>query len=123
MGWTVHVCVKQQPLGWAWAAWGSRCAAAAGGREGEPREPRAPATPVRGCHPAAANHAPHLAASQGALYASRSSADAASTLVYRPYEPWAPNSDWSLALPSERPALPAAGCLPALLAGSLLPNP
>lgn len=38
---------------------------------------------------------------QGALYASRSNADSASTVVYRPYESWAPNSDWSLTLPSE----------------------
>lgn len=38
---------------------------------------------------------------QGALYASRSNADSASTVVYRPYESWAPNSDWSLTLPSK----------------------
>lgn len=44
---------------------------------------------------------PHPVLPQGALYASRSSAESQSTVVYRPYESWAPNSDWSLALPSE----------------------
>lgn len=38
---------------------------------------------------------------QGALYASRSSPESQSTVVYRPFESWAPNSDWSLTLPSE----------------------
>ncbi|KAI7839202.1 hypothetical protein COHA_007091 [Chlorella ohadii] len=45
---------------------------------------------------------------KGALYASRSNADSASTVVYRPYESWAPNSDWSLALPKGEEAECAA---------------
>ena len=42
-----------------------------------------------------------LSALQGALYASRSNSESQSTVVYRPYESWAPNSDWALTLPSE----------------------
>jgi chromosome transmission fidelity protein 4 len=45
---------------------------------------------------------------KGALYASRSNADSASTVVYRPYESWAPNSDWSLTLPKGEEAECAA---------------
>jgi chromosome transmission fidelity protein 4 len=36
---------------------------------------------------------------RGAFYASPASSDAPSTLVYRPFDAWAPNSDWSLGLP------------------------
>ena len=42
---------------------------------------------------------PTLRCTQGALYASRSSKDAPSTVLYQPYESWAPHSDWSLGLP------------------------
>lgn len=35
---------------------------------------------------------------RGALYASPASTDAPSTLVYRPFDAWAPNSEWSLGL-------------------------
>lgn len=48
----------------------------------------------------ASSHPPPLLP-QGALYASRSNSESQSTVVYRPYESWAPNSDWSLTLPSE----------------------
>ena len=34
----------------------------------------------------------------GALYASPASSDAPSTIVYRPFDAWAPNSEWSLGL-------------------------
>jgi len=37
---------------------------------------------------------------RGAFYASHSSIDAPSTLVYRPFESWAPNADWSMGLPA-----------------------
>ena len=46
--------------------------------------------------------APHLCARQGALYASRSTSESQSTVVYRPFESWAQNSDWTLTLPSEQ---------------------
>lgn len=46
---------------------------------------------------------------QGALYASRSNRDSPSTVLYQPYESWAPNSDWSLGLPAGPPA--ACACL------------
>lgn len=47
---------------------------------------------------------------QGALYASNASADSPAMLVYRPFESWAPHSDWSLPLPeAERPMCLAAG--------------
>ena len=47
---------------------------------------------------------------QGALYGSRSSADAPSTLVWRPFDAWAANSDWSLGLPAgEEACCVAAG--------------
>jgi chromosome transmission fidelity protein 4 len=36
---------------------------------------------------------------RGAFYASPASSDAPSTLVYRPFDAWAPNSEWSLGLP------------------------
>ncbi|KAL4439932.1 hypothetical protein ABPG75_002933 [Micractinium tetrahymenae] len=45
---------------------------------------------------------------KGALYASRSNCDSASTIVYRPYECWAPHSDWTLALPKGEEAECAA---------------
>eukprot|EP00887_Chlorella_sp_A99_P000454 scaffold17.g454.t1 len=50
--------------------------------------------------PARATPAP-----QGALYASPSSKEAPSTLVYRPFESWAANSDWSLGLPAGEEAV------------------
>ena len=37
---------------------------------------------------------------EGALYASPSTAEAPSTVVYRPFESWAPNSEWSFGLPA-----------------------
>ena len=36
---------------------------------------------------------------QGPLYASKANADAPSMVVFRPLESWAPNGEWSLALP------------------------
>ncbi len=52
----------------------------------------------------------HVRPEQGALYASRSSADAPSTLVWRPFDSWAANSDWSLGLPAgEEACCVAAG--------------
>lgn len=36
---------------------------------------------------------------EGAIYASPASADVRSTVVYRPFEAWAPNSDWTVSLP------------------------
>ncbi|KAK9832382.1 hypothetical protein WJX74_008412 [Apatococcus lobatus] len=54
----------------------------------------------------------HLASmsEKGALYASNASPDSPAMLVYRPFEAWAPNSDWSLPLPeTERPMCLAAG--------------
>ena len=51
-----------------------------------------------------------LEAMQGALYASNASPDSPAMLVYRPFEAWAPNSNWSLPLPdTERPMCLAAG--------------
>ncbi len=47
---------------------------------------------------------------QGALYASKASPDSPAMLVYRPFEAWAPNSDWSLPLAEgEVPLALAAG--------------
>lgn len=40
--------------------------------------------------------APHP---QGALYASPATDDAPSTILYRPFAPWASNSDWMMQLP------------------------
>lgn len=37
---------------------------------------------------------------QGALYASKSNRDSPSTVLYQPYESWAPQSDWSVGLPA-----------------------
>ena len=46
----------------------------------------------------------------GALYASPASSDAPSTVVYRPFDQWAPNSDWSFGLPAgEEASCIAAG--------------
>ncbi|KAI3431740.1 hypothetical protein D9Q98_004782 [Chlorella vulgaris] len=36
---------------------------------------------------------------KGALYACRTNSESASTVVYRPFESWAANSDWSISLP------------------------
>ena len=36
---------------------------------------------------------------QGALYGSPSSKDAPSTLVWRPFDSWAANTEWTLGLP------------------------
>ena len=56
---------------------------------------------------------------QGALYASRSNRDSPSTVVYQPYESWAPNSDWSLGLPAgEEAECVAAGAVFAAVATS-----
>ena len=50
-----------------------------------------------------------LHAAQGALYASNASPDSPAMLVYRPFEAWAPNSDWCLPLPEgESPVAVAA---------------
>ncbi|KAK9868467.1 hypothetical protein WJX84_006627 [Apatococcus fuscideae] len=53
----------------------------------------------------------HLASlsDKGALYASNASPDSPAMVVYRPFEAWAPNSDWSLPLPEgESPVAVAA---------------
>ena len=36
---------------------------------------------------------------QGVIYGSRSSKDASSTVMYRPFDSWAANSDWQVSLP------------------------
>lgn len=36
---------------------------------------------------------------QGVIYGSRSSKDATSTIMYRPFDSWAANSDWQVSLP------------------------
>ncbi|GAB4823682.1 hypothetical protein N2152v2_010728 [Parachlorella kessleri] len=56
---------------------------------------------------------------KGALYASRSNRDSPSTVLYQPYESWAPNSDWSLGLPvGEEAECVAAGAVFAAVATS-----
>lgn len=45
---------------------------------------------------------------QGAVYAAPASPDAPSTVVYRPFESWAPNSDWSMGLPAGEEAIGVA---------------
>ncbi|PSC69197.1 WD repeat and HMG-box DNA-binding 1 isoform B [Micractinium conductrix] len=45
---------------------------------------------------------------KGALYASRSTSESQSTVVYRPFESWAQNSDWTLTLPKGEEAECAA---------------
>lgn len=42
---------------------------------------------------------------QGVMYASRSSKDAPSTVMYRPFDSWAANSDWQVSLPTGDEAL------------------
>ena len=42
---------------------------------------------------------------QGVMYASRSSKDAPSTVMYRPFDSWAANSDWQVSLPPGDEAL------------------
>ncbi len=47
---------------------------------------------------------------QGVLYASGAARDTPSTILYRPFDAWAPNSDWTLTLPpGEEAAAVAAG--------------
>lgn len=41
----------------------------------------------------------HCGMVQGAVYASKASPDSPAMLVYRPFQAWAPNSDWSLPVP------------------------
>jgi len=54
---------------------------------------------------------------RGAFYASPASSDAPSTLVYRPFDAWAPNSEWSLGLPEgEEAECIAAGTIFAAVA-------
>ncbi|KAL3149950.1 hypothetical protein ABBQ38_013311 [Trebouxia sp. C0009 RCD-2024] len=42
---------------------------------------------------------------RGVMYASRSSKDAPSTVMYRPFDSWAANSDWQVSLPTGDEAL------------------
>lgn len=42
---------------------------------------------------------------QGVLYASPSSKDAPSTVMYRPFDSWAANSDWQVSLPTGEEAV------------------
>ena len=45
---------------------------------------------------------------QGALYASLSSSDAPSMLAFKPFDSWAPGSDWTLGLPHGEEAVAVA---------------
>ena len=42
---------------------------------------------------------------QGVLYAGPSSKDAPSTVMYRPFDSWAANSDWQVSLPTGEEAV------------------
>ena len=45
---------------------------------------------------------------QGALYASQSSAGVPSMLAFKPFDSWAPGSDWTLGLPQGEEAVAVA---------------
>lgn len=47
----------------------------------------------------------HTLHKQGALYASPTTDDAPSTILYRPFAPWASNSDWMMQLPRPEQAI------------------